>query len=186
MVQSTQSTLTLEEFLASPLSHERHELINGKAVPKVSPRRFHSKTQRALLRILEEWGEAQGEIGVEWAVTLERQGKAWVPIPDVLYVFKARLPDDLGDEPCPVPPDLAIEIISPDQTFGEMAEKAADYLLAGVTRVWIVDPRAQSITVFVPDALPITYRGDRCLEDPHLPGLTLTAQQLFQRAQLPG
>jgi hypothetical protein len=30
------------------------------------------------------------------------------------------------DAPCPVPADLVIEIISPDQSFGDMAEKASD------------------------------------------------------------
>ena len=184
MVQTRQKKLTLEEFLASPQSNESYELVDGEAVPKVSPKRFHSKTQRALLRLLEDWGEERGEIGVEWSVTLQRQGKDWAPIPDLLFVVQERLPDNLGDDPCPVPPDLAIEIISPDQTFGEMVEKAADYLAAGVFRVWIVDPRAQSITVFVPDAVPVTYRSDRVLAHPALPGLELTAQQVFERAGL--
>ena len=184
MVQTSQTKLTLEEFLASPQSDEPYELVDGEAVPKFSPKRFHAKTQRALLRLLEDWGEERGEIGVEWSVTLQRRGKAWVPIPDLLFVAQERLPDDLGDEPCPVPPDLAIEIISPDQTFGEMVEKAVDYLAAGVIRVWIVDPRAKSITVFVPDAVPVTHRGDRVLVHPALPGLELTAQQVFERAGL--
>ena len=33
------------------------------------------------------------------------------------------------------------QIISPDQSFGAMAEKAIDYLNAGVARVWIADPK---------------------------------------------
>ena len=184
MVQTPQTKLTLEEFLASPQSNGSYELVDGEAVAKVSPKRFHSKTQRALLRLLEDWGEERGEIGVEWAVTLKRRGKDWAPIPDLLFVAKERLPDDLGDEPCPVPPDLAIEIISPDQTFGDMLEKVFDYLMAGVLTVWLVDPRAQSITVFVPEAMPVTYRGDRILLHPTLPGFELTAQQVFERAGL--
>ncbi|MDJ0707649.1 MAG: Uma2 family endonuclease [Leptolyngbyaceae cyanobacterium MO_188.B28] len=184
MVQSRQTKLTLQEFLASPQSNGSYELVDGETVPKVSPKRFHSKTQRALLRLLEDWGEERGEIGVEWAVTLQRRGKDWAPIPDLLFVSKERLPDDLGGEPCPVPPDLAVEIISPDQPFGEMLEKVLDYLTAGVLTVWIVDPRAQSITVFVPEAAPATYRGDLVLIHPALPGLELTAQQVFERAGL--
>jgi Uma2 family endonuclease len=88
----------------------------------------------------------------------------------------------LGDEPCPIPPDLAIEIVSPGQSFGEMAEKATDYLAAGVLRVWVVDPRSQSITVFAPDMLPVTYRGDRLLTDEILPEFSLTARSLFVSA----
>ena len=60
---------------------------------------------------------------MEWSVMLQQRDKDWVPIPDLLFVSQERLPENLGDEPCPVPPDLAIEIISPGQTFDEMAEK---------------------------------------------------------------
>lgn len=185
MVQVT-GKLTLEEFLALPEDNGGHELINGAVVPKVSPKWFHSKTQKALLRLLEDWGEARGEIGVEWSVILQRQGQNWVPIPDLLYVSNERLPDSIGDVPCPVPPELAIEIISPDQTFGEMTEKATDYLTAGVARVWVVDPRARSITVFYPDAPPCTYTGAVPLSDPLLEGLGIEPQQVFQQAGLPG
>ena len=168
-----------------PTSQERYELIEGNIVAKMAPQRFHSKTQRALLRYLEEWGESRGEVGIEWSVILQRRGKDWVPIPDLLFVFQEHLPENLGDEPCPVPPDLAIEIISPSQTFGEMAEKARDYLNAGVLRVWVVDPQAQSITVFAPQAMPITYRGDENrLTDTALPDLSLTAHALFTQAGL--
>jgi len=184
MIQATGKQLTLEEFLALPGGETGYEFINGEAIPKVSPKRFHSKTQKALLRLLEDWGEARGEIGIEWSVILQRQGQDWVPIPDLLYVSNEHLPDFVGDEPCPVPPELAIEIISPDQTFGEMAAKATDYLAAGVMRAWIVDPRAKSITVFYPDAPPQTYTGTMPLTDSLLKGLLLTPQQVFQQAGL--
>lgn len=168
-----------------PTSQERYELIEGDIVAKMAPQRFHSKTQRALLHYLEQWGESRGEVGIEWSVILQRRGKDWVPIPDLLFVSQERLPENLGDEPCPVPPNLAIEIISPSQTFGEMAEKVMDYLNAGVLRVWVVDPQAQSITVFAPDAMPITYRGEETqLTDIALPGLSLTPHDLFTKAGL--
>lgn len=182
---SPSSPITLEEFLAMPKSHDRYELIDGNIIAKIAPQRFHSKKQRALLRYLEDWGESRGEVGIEWSVILQRRGKAWVPIPDLLFVSQNRLPENLGDEPCPIPPDLAIEIISPGQSFGEMAEKAMDYLNAGIFRVWVVDPQAQSITVFTPDSMPITYRGDeRLLTDIALPELNLTAHALFTKAGL--
>ncbi len=55
-----------------------------------------------------------------------------MPVPDLLYVSYERLSRDWNeDEPCPVPPELVIEIISPGQSFGEMTEKATDYLTLG-------------------------------------------------------
>jgi Uma2 family endonuclease len=185
MTQAVTHKLTLQEFLALPEGEPYYELIDGEAVPKVSPKRFHSKTCRSLIRLLEPYLEDRGELGVEWAVTLTRQSKSWVPIPDLLYISNARLPlDEFEDGPCPVAPELVIEIISPDQTFGMMTEKAVDYLSAGVLRVWVVDPKAQSITIFMPEAVPITYKGDRILTDLLFPSLELTAQQVFQKAGL--
>lgn len=180
MVQSLPQPITLEAFLASTDINDRCELVAGQAIPKMSPKRLHAKTQKALLKILDAWAEGQGHFYPEWSVVLTREGEPWVPIPDLMFVSYGRLPADWDeDAPSPVPPDLAIEIISPDQTFGTMVAKAADYLAAGVTRVWVVDPRAESITVFYPDAPPQTFMEDQILRDAHLEGLQLAVGDLF-------
>ncbi|MBW4518139.1 MAG: Uma2 family endonuclease [Scytolyngbya sp. HA4215-MV1] len=115
------------------------------------------------------------------AVKLTRHGKDWVPVPDLLYVSHERLPADwMQNEACPISPDLVVEIVPPGQTFGEMTEKATDYLAAGVLRVWVVNSQAKSVTVFVPESLPQTYRENRTIADPLFLDLTLTAEQLFQ------
>ncbi|MEM9216301.1 MAG: Uma2 family endonuclease [Cyanobacteria bacterium P01_F01_bin.150] len=90
----------------------------------------------------------------------------------------------LKDEACPVCPELAIEIISIDQTFGEMMEKATSYLTAGISCVWVIDPKAKSITVFEPNTLPKTYRGSQPLTSSALTGLQITPQEIFQQAGL--
>jgi Uma2 family endonuclease len=185
MIQAVTHKLTLQEFLALPEGEPYCELINGEAISQVSPKRFHCGVQKAILFLLAPWTENRGFFYQEWAVILTRQGQDWVPIPDLLYVSYDRLAADWPEDgPCPVAPELVIEIISPGQTFGEMVEKATDYLSAGVLRVWVVDPKAQSITVFSSDAAPVTYRGDRLLTDPLFPGLELSAQQVFQKAGL--
>lgn len=180
MVQSPSKRLTLEAFLSLPEGETANELVDGRAIPKMSPKWLHSKSTGALHLLLYAWSQNRGRVGIEWAVTLKRRGVDWVPIPDLLYVSFDRLaPDWQEDAPCPVPPELAIAIISPDQSFGEMVEKATDYLAAGVLRVWIVDPRARTMTVFVPEALPMTYREEMEITDPLLPELRLTAEQVF-------
>jgi Uma2 family endonuclease len=185
MTQAVTRKLTLQEFFALPEGEPYNELIDGEAVPKVLPQRFHSKTCMRLINLFEPWIQNKGELGIEWAVVLTRHGKDWVPAPDLIYISNERLTlDEFEDGPCPVPPELAIEVISPDQTFGEMAEKATDYLNAGVLRVWVVDPKVKSITVFASDTAPVTYRGDLLLTDSLFPGLELTAQQVFQQAGL--
>ncbi len=186
MVQTIGKKLTLEEFFALPEGNSRYEFINGEAVPKVSPKRFHAGTQKALLMLLNDWAQQHGHFYPEWATILQRHGEDWVPIPDLAYISYDRLSADWQeDAACPMPPDLAIEIISPDQSFGGMAAKATDYLTAGVLRVWVVDPRARSITVFYPDAPPQTCTGEMVLTDSLLEGLELTAQQVFEKVNLP-
>jgi Uma2 family endonuclease len=181
----TTQNLTLSEFLELPDGETSDELVDGKAIPKMAPKRFHSRLTIALCNLLSEYSENRGEVGIEWGIVLKRQGKDWVPVPDLLYVSWQRLPPErFEDEACPVPPELAVEIISPSQSFGDLSEKATDYLNAGVARVWLVDSHAKSITVFYPDAPPQTLRGEASLADGCLPELNLTVQQVFQQAGL--
>ncbi|BAZ54216.1 hypothetical protein NIES4103_69010 (plasmid) [Nostoc sp. NIES-4103] len=180
------SQLTLKEFLALSEGDITYELVDGKAKPKMAPKRFHSRLTLTLSQFLTLWAKNRGEVGIEWAITLKRKGRDWVPVPDLLYVSYSRLRSDvIEDEPCPIPPDLAIEIISPDQTFGEMSAKATDYLNAGVMRVWVVDAKAKTVTIFYPDAPPQTKTGEDSLDDSLFEGLQITPDQIFQQAGIP-
>ena len=179
----TKIKLTLTEFLALPETDITCELVKGEALPKMSPKYFHSSLTTALWMLIGQWCHGRGRVVVEWAVVLKRQEDDWVPVPDLTYVSYDRLPADwLHDEPCPVAPKLAIEIISQGQTFKQFIEKAADYLNAGVDRVWVIDPPSRSITVFFSDLPPQTYTGGTPLTDALFPSLELTAQQVFQQA----
>ncbi|MCS7293125.1 MAG: Uma2 family endonuclease [Gloeomargarita sp. SKYBB_i_bin120] len=191
---TTQKKLTVAEFLALPEGDITYELVEGQAVPKdkpMSPKRFHARVQPVLWRIIEDWCTAPncpkpGSAYTEWAVVLQHQGETWIPVPDIIYISEQRLPlADMTDEPCLVIPELVVEVLSPSQTFGDMAQKAVDYLEAGVNRVWIVDPAAKTITVFYPDRPPRTFRDTQSLSDELLPGLTVIPQEVFAQARIP-
>ena len=177
--------LTLEEFWALPEGETTYELVDGKAIPKVSPKYFHSSLQGAFYTFIREVCKGKGRVKPEWAVTLERNGVPWVPTPDLTYVSYDRLPKNLKrNEACPVPCELAIEIISPGQTLKELETKASYYFAAGVLRVWVVDPEAISIRVLFPDGKVILYTDDMPIVDNLLPGLELTTRQIFEEAEL--
>ncbi|MBD2496345.1 Uma2 family endonuclease [Nostoc sp. FACHB-280] len=190
MLQSSNQSLTVEEFLALPEGDITYEFVDGEAVPKykddeMSPKFFQASTTGALLILLSEWAVTKGQVLSKWAVKLTQNQQDWIPIPDLTYISYNRLAADwLQDEACPVAPELVIEIISPGQTFGEMAEKATDYLNAGVLRVWVVDTQARTITVFVPASLPITYRHHQVITDDLLPELEISPNVIFQRVGL--
>ncbi len=178
--------LTIEEFFALPEGDITYELVDGEAKPKMSPKRFHSRLTITLCFLLTQWNQDRGEVGVEWAIRLKRKGQDWAPIPDLLYISDTRLSRDrILDEPCPVPPELAIEIISPDQSFGEISGKAIDYLNAGVSRVWVVDAQVKTLTIFYPDSPPQTKQGDEVITDELFPGLEFTPAQIFDDAKIP-
>jgi Uma2 family endonuclease len=182
---SSSNRLTIEAFLELPEGDLPYELINGQAIPKMSPKYFHSAVQAALIILLQAKCQEKGRIYPEWGVKLQRNKLDWIPVPDLTYISDQRLGVDwILDEACPVAPELVIEIISPGQTFGDMTEKATDYLQSGVNRVWLVDTKSQSITVFYPDALPKTFRGTSVITDELLPELAITPQAIFQQAGL--
>lgn len=188
MILQANNQLTLQQFLNLPPGDGdiTYELVDGQAIPKMSPKKFHSKLTRTLLYLIEQWCQGKGEVCPELAIALTRRGRDWVPIPDILYISNELLPADWEEDGvCSVPPDLVIEIISPGQTFGQMAAKAKDYLDAKVLRVWVVDSKARSITVFYPDAAPQTYMGEELLTDSLFEGLEFTAEQVFQKAKIP-
>lgn len=175
--------LTLDEFLSLPENDESYELVDGEAIKKMSPKFFHSSLTTVFWVELSAWSDGIGRVRVEWSVVLKRRGQDWVPVPDLLYVSYDRLASNWReDAPCPVLPELVVEIVSPDQTFNQLAQKATDYLSAGVDRVWVVYPPIRSITVFFGEHPPETYRGDRLLTDELFPNLAVTSEQFFVKA----
>jgi Uma2 family endonuclease len=182
---SPDTKLTLEEFLALPEGDVNYEFVEGQAVPKVSPKFFHSTLQLALGSLLRAWCKGKGRVGSEWAILLKRKGEDWAPVPDLTYISYERLPKSWKrNEACPAVPELVIEIISPDQTMKEFEDKAKDYFAAGVSRVWVVDPEGISIRVFFPDGSSQVYTNTMPILDSILPGLELTTRQIFEEAEL--
>ncbi|HEV7301227.1 MAG TPA: Uma2 family endonuclease [Tepidisphaeraceae bacterium] len=83
---------------------------------------------------------------------------------DIAFVRADRL---LGPRPKSFwigAPDLAVEVLSPDDRPGEVARKVDDYLAAGALLVWVVSPKRKSITVHQPMAEPRTLRSTDTLD----------------------
>jgi Uma2 family endonuclease len=184
----SKTKFSLQEFLSMPDSDDRTELVNGEIIAKVSSKYKHASIQGRLLRLMDDWcaKEQCGRVCPEWAVVLKRNEVDWVPVPDLTYVSCDRLSADWEeDAPCPIPPELVVEIISPGQSFGEMMSKASDYLRAGVDRVWVVDNQGLSISVFGNSELPQTIRIDNTISDSLLPGLAIALTDIFAPRRLP-
>jgi Uma2 family endonuclease len=178
----SKTTFSLQEFLDLPSSCDRTELVNGEIIPKMSPTSPHSRAQKRLLILLNDWCEQTnlGEVNPEWTIALKRNEADWAPVPDLTYISLERIPVDWdGQGICPGLPELVIEIISPGQSFGEMTSKATAYLLAGVDRVWVVDNQAQSVTVFGNSEFPQTFWINDTISDELLPELAIAVTDIF-------
>ena len=76
MVQ-IKNQLTLQEFIQLPPGDGDmiYEFIDGKAVAKMPPKKFHSKLTRALLYLIDELCKGKGEVYPELAVKLTKKKK---------------------------------------------------------------------------------------------------------------
>jgi len=72
-----------------------------------------------------------------------------VRAPDLAFISQSRI-DEIGKVKSffPGPPNLAVEVISPSDTYSEVQEKVFDWLEAGARMVIVVDPRKRAVTVY--------------------------------------
>jgi len=127
------------------------ELVNGERRQKVSPQFTHARLQGALFAVLNAWSVGRGRVGTEWRFYfIDRPTKRSSLVPDVAYCSFDRLPysADAEAERPTVAPDIAAEILSPDDRRTELREKIDLYHEYGTRCVLVVDPRAKSIDVY--------------------------------------
>lgn len=74
-------------------------------------------------------------------------------------------------------PDLAIEIVSPDDKWSELFDKAELYLEKGSKVVWIVDPNRQSVMIVTADEM--RWEREKLTCPDLLPGFSVTMAEIF-------
>lgn len=100
--------------------------------------------------------------------------------PDVAYVCHERDAPVGDDEFFPYAPDIAIEVLSPDNTWPKVRRKARAYLANGARLVWAIDPRRPTVTVYRPGAEAQLLRGEDVLSgEDVLPGFAVRVADLF-------
>ncbi len=106
--------------------------------------------------------------------------------PDVSFIRRGRLKDErLPQGHCRIPPDLAVEVVSPNDRFYDVQAKVADYLSAGVLLVWIVNPADRSVTIYADGSdQPVVIRdGDELTGSDVLPDFRCEVKSLFPPAE---
>jgi Uma2 family endonuclease len=174
--------MTIEEFkqfAASPENADRlFEYIGGEIVEVVC-NSYSSLVAANILFLIKLYLRDNGA----WAyVTGEAAGYMVAGesyIPDVGVLSKARQTEPPHETWIPIPPDLAVEVLSPTDKPKEISVKVVNYLAVGTT-VWIVDPESEVIKICVPGQKVKTVTADGTLEGGDvLPGFAVAVKDIF-------
>jgi Uma2 family endonuclease len=104
-----------------------------------------------------------------------------VRAPDVAFVAAERLPSPLPKGFFPGPPDLAVEVVSPEDREIDVLAKVQNWLDAGCRALWLVDPRRQTVQVYHSGSEPRVLRlSDTLSGEPLLPGFSLAVAEIFK------
>ncbi len=104
-----------------------------------------------------------------------------VRAPDVAFVRRDRV-ETVGDGEgfWPGAPDLAVEVVSPGDSFGEVEEKVFDWLDAGCRMVIVVNPRKRTATVYRSRSdIAVLTESDELEGADVVPGWRLPVRELF-------
>lgn len=145
--------LTAEELLHLNLPNKRTELVRGVLVVREPAGYQHGEVAARLLAAIANhvYAHNLGRVfAAETGFTLARKPDT-VRAPDVAFISTARLPDPAPRGFAELAPDLAVEVLSPDDRPGEVLAKVGDWLMAGSQLVWIVDPVRATARVYRAD-----------------------------------
>ena len=128
--------MTLEEFLESGL--EECEYIKGKLVPMLPNSLEHGDISVNLIFRLGSHIR-ENQLGRVYLPDTGFKVGERVLMPDIAFVSTDRLPTDRS-KASPVPPDLAVEVVSRTDIEHQIEEKVFAYLEAGTQLVWVLKP----------------------------------------------
>jgi Uma2 family endonuclease len=177
--------MTPEDFLARD-EHHRFELLDGKLVARIMGAES-SEVGTNVSAELRAWAQRTnaGRIySADCGYRCFPDKPDRVRFPDVSFVSRGRLPD--GRSPkgwFRIPPDLAVEVISPNELADDMESKRVEFLDAGTAMYWILFPETRTLHIHRPNVPPLILRvSDEVRDLEELPGFACKVSRLFGEA----
>ena len=178
-----QQLLTAHDYWLLPENGMQRSLVRGEVYETMPPGGRHGLIAAILSMLLRLWAKnaSQGCVGVESGFLLTRNPDT-IRGPDVFFIRADRIPSTgIPEGFWTIHPDLAVEVVSPNETAEDVRENVRDYLAAGTPLVWVVYPRTREVVAHTPDGLAQTYDQDAILTAPTiLPGFTCAVNSLFE------
>ena len=181
----TPRLMTWQEFADLPDDGMRHELIRGVPQAMPQPKLPHTRLGRTIGRSLDRYVDANGlgEVYVGELGCLLTTRPDTVRSPDVAFLSAERVVETAGlTDYLPGSPDLAVEVISPNDRLTRVAEKVAEWLEHGAKLVFVVNPRRRVVDVHRPGQGAQTLGLNDVLDgEDVVPGLSMAVRDLFDQ-----
>jgi Uma2 family endonuclease len=105
--------------------------------------------------------------------------------PDISFVRRGRLPGDVPPKGwVKIPPDLAVEVLSPNDRVYDLDEKLADYRKVRVPLVWVINPESRTATVYRADgSVRILFEDDELSGEDVIPGFSCPLREILPPRQ---
>jgi len=180
--------MAMEEFTRLFDQEGPFELIDDQRRPKMPTTAEHAEIIKLLNDILAEFERAGVIVRYTESTFIVADRPDWVKgsrLPDLMVYAAERMAaykssvSDWKEKPFILVPDLCIEVISPNDQYGDVDEKVARYLGDGVRAVWILNPRTQSVIVYAQDTIQRLTGSEVVDGGEIIPGFRLAAQSLF-------
>lgn len=159
------------------------ELVRGEVVATQWNGMQHGEVCSNLLFSLEFWvqQESSDYLVVSAAGILTEHDPDTVRGPDVYLLRRDQLP---AGEVIPgflkTPPELCVEVVSPNDIWKDVIAKVDEYLQAGVLEVWVIEPDERQIYAYRPDGPPRTCSEGSTLASSAINGLSLAITDVFR------
>ena len=156
------------------------ELDEGEVIKMAPAGEEHSFIELELASLLHRFVKERdlgrvypGDIGF-------RLNDGTVRSPDVSFVRKSRVAEIQSKGFARGGPDLAVEIVSPNDSFRQLTRKVRQYFQAGCHTVWVIHPDRKEVEVFEATGADRTLTATERLEIPDLlPGFSVLVSDLF-------
>jgi Uma2 family endonuclease len=175
---------TVEDFRAMPQGPPYYQLVEGELIMSPSPNFFHQVVARNVFTILHDFLRQRRLGEVYFAPVDVFLSDKNVFQPDLFFLSNAnrRLIEMDGIHGGP---DLVVEIVSPSNGLLEKRRKRPIYAQYGVKEEWLIEPTLEQIHRYdftVGAAKPVRIiDSDETFETPLLPGLAISAVEVFKR-----
>jgi Uma2 family endonuclease len=160
----------------------RRELVRGELRTMTPPGFEHGEIALAVGGLLRAHAQATGSgVAVGEAGFLIERDPDTVRAPDAAFISKQRV-DEVGPTRTywPGAPDLAVEVVSPGDSFHEVQEKALEWIAAGSVAVLAIDPDQRAATVYRAGGQARVYRERETVDlGDAVPGFAVKVAELF-------